>query len=82
MSCWSAVLAHRRVIDASKIHTIEVTRLPDLLDVLAKLAPIATAALVSGLEESLQEAIWNAQEDGKAEHLRRHPELRKRNQKR
>jgi hypothetical protein len=76
--CWRIDVC----IDASNVHTIEVTRLPDLLDVLAKLAPIATAALTSGLKDSLQGAIWNAHEDGKAEHLRRHPELRKRNQKR
>ena len=69
-------------IDACNIHTTEVTRLPDLLDVLAKLAPIVTASMTSGLKDSLQEAIWNAEEDGKAERLRRHPELRKRNQKR
>jgi len=82
---WEKPIEHWRIdvcIDTSNVHTIEVTRLPDLLDILAKLAPIATATLTSGLEESLQETIWNAQEDGKAERLRRHPELRKRNQKR
>lgn len=68
-------------VDGTHIRTIEVTRLPDLLDVLAKLAPISTASMASGLIESLQDVILNAAEDGRKEFRRRNPGLRKRNQK-
>lgn len=58
-------------IDGQRIRTIEVTRLPDLLDLLAKLAAISTASLLSGVSELAEPALLNLGEDAKAERDRR-----------
>ena len=55
------------------VQTIHVEDLPSLIDLLSKLAPIATASVTSQVAEQLKSLILNVGEDGyhEREHRRR-----------
>jgi hypothetical protein len=53
--------------DADKSYGIEVTSLPALIELLARLAPIATASLLSVADHFLKPLIYNVSEDAAKE---------------
>lgn len=55
------------------IHLVEVTTFPDLVDLTTKLAPLATAHLLTALALDLEGAIDIVREDAGREARRRYP---------
>lgn len=62
---------------ADRFHEIEVTSLPDLLDLLGKVAPVTTLSLLSTAVQELGNLILNASEDANREYDRRRPKVRR-----
>jgi hypothetical protein len=53
------------------VHLVEVTSFPDLVDLTAKLAPLAAAEVLTGATDELDALILNAAEDSRQERHRR-----------